>query len=373
MLFYFAYKYDTKYRALQGDHANAHDIIISDKLHRQQLVETTAGVLTNNGHSGSNTSGGLSLHGLERRDWKWAAIDGAIGAFTTALVGANGLYYQACSPAILAAVGVAVPAALPASISACVVSGIALLLIDFATVMVTSEGVKAGWIYNSQSTGVTKRNYIHGDAGYRHLAGNIFTHGHGHHDQYLQSIFEQHAGHVMDNVTVAAPLYSNHTGYYEHFGYVIQHVNGNHLHTAFGELGAEHDMIKTLGQFDGVNYQSGAAAVLHDKVTNTTRLDKRSGGSPWMSYTDWGTNVGYDNDMLEWSEYKRMADEYAYGDGLGMVGQAQSCTNMAQCFFIQSKMCFTSQMSSDRGQDDVASGEIYYGAYGGVDGQCDQG
>ncbi|GMM30392.1 hypothetical protein DAMA08_031370 [Martiniozyma asiatica (nom. inval.)] len=123
ILFYFAYKYDSEYLA--------DDIVISDKLHMKQLGDTTTGMLANNGHNELNTSGGL-LHRLE--GWKPAAIDGAIGVFIIVLVGVNGLYYQACSPTILAAVGVAVPESLPVSISACVVSGIALLLIDSATI-----------------------------------------------------------------------------------------------------------------------------------------------------------------------------------------------------------------------------------------------
>lgn len=270
--------------------------------------------------------------------------------------------------------GIMAPQAIVPAMSACMISLAMLALADFGTIMITSQGVSAGWIYNSGSVAVAKRQTL-GDSNssYVHLTGGMFTHASQHHDIYLQSIFEKHAPHVMPNVTVAAPLFSNHSGRMEHLGYMITHKTGNLVHTAIGGVGSALDMIEAAGRFEGHTWTPGKSTRIVTNATDYGKFDRRDTSTAWVSYTDWGTNVGYDKDMADWNEYTRAAQEHAYDDPLQMVEHISECAGQQQCYAVRSKSCLTMGMSPNRGHDDVLSGEIYYGAYGGLDGDCTQG
>lgn len=280
---------------------------------------------------------------------------------------------------MLGAFGVVIPGMIGAQMGVCVTSFIALLLISGATRMVTSYGANAGWVYDPNSVVIGQRDFFSIDDnspnnhGYVPLMGNLHLPDNKYDGSYLHSLFAIHAEHLVNNITFATPVFTNHTGSMEILGYAVGHQSDLGHHVAFGEVGTEEEMIMAMGKFNGSNYVPGFRTKEYTDVATNHTLVKRDSGGSWMSFTDWGTNVGYDEDMLQWNEYQNFAREHSYDGGFGMVDQVQSCTNMQQCYGIKSKMCVTSQMSQQRGVDDIMSGEMYYGAYGGVDNECDSG
>ncbi|KAK9352068.1 hypothetical protein V1523DRAFT_271592 [Lipomyces doorenjongii] len=94
---------------------------------------------------------------ITRQLWQRAAIDGAVSTFSVVVTGAIGIYYIVCTAAILAHMGLQGVARIQASLTACVIAGICLTALEFASATLLSYRSQGGWSYTSGSGPASKR------------------------------------------------------------------------------------------------------------------------------------------------------------------------------------------------------------------------
>lgn len=128
---------------------------------------------------------------------------------------------------------------------------------------------------------------------------------------------------------------------------VYQHSNGTILSTI-----SSYDAIDNITP-DTVNSNSGG-------------LEKRSYGGQYLTYTAWGGNDELSalwilgNGINTQKEFESLIE---IGEN---IGQPNSISDMK----ISEKFCLAIGDSSTRTQNSFVVGEVYYGAYGGLDDQC---
>lgn len=306
----------------------------------------------------------------KRASWREAAIDGAISTFSLALSGANGLYATACSGSLLSLIGIVIPQAILAGISSCIVAGLGMAAVNFLTYMVGSYNNQGGWVYDDDAE-TSKRGTLNGplalDSNFRHLMGNIYTLRNVTNHATTYNLMSTHAPKYMERLKHSAPVYFINETLVDHIGHQMIIAMDSHNVSVMADLAGHEDAIKTLADCDPGSYCPSPTR----RYANQTML-KRDDSGFWISYNDWGTNIGYDKDWLDWDEIEKMARDLAYEDPFGLIQQVQPCEER-QCYSVSDKFCFAGGMSPDRGQQSAFVGEAYIQAYGGVDGECDNG
>lgn len=312
---------------------------------------------------------GMIEFGLAKRaSWITAAIDGAVSTFSLLIGGADVLYGAACSPAFLARLGVVSPSTTLPTLSACISVGVLLAVANFVSYTLNSYGTQGGWDYDSNSGTASKRDIPLLDGqpagSYRHVLGHVYAMNTEQQHPLIVSLFETHAPHYMTRLMHSSSLYDNSTGDMIEIGYQFILSMDGYNTTVITDTGGHEAAVQVLGECAPGQYCTSQTA-----VSNGTKMGKRDEDGFWMSYDDWGTNIGYDNDWQTWGEFNKAISNYGYNNEFGAVQQIQPCTE-PQCYGYSSKFCFAGGMTTNMDDQSAFVGEAYVQAYGGVDGQC---
>lgn len=275
-----------------------------------------------------------------------AAVFAGVSIFTGKMV-------DHCTATYLAVAGL-VPVAGEAGIAACAgVTGIWAISTFIAGAVGTG-----GWLYDSGSASANAKrdywdsSYILNGTGFKvHINKDVHTE--------FDELFETHCPNTKHLVRHVAK-YSN--------------VNVSAENTLYNFISeTKYGNISTIAGAECIIY----ALNVHETcfpggsctAPNVT-LAKRDDNSCWTSYTDWGTNQGYDQDYENWNYGYLVANNYAEKLGNNIVSQTQQCANSDLCYAIDNKYCLAAGYSDTRTDDSVAAGEVYNNAYGAVDGEC---
>lgn len=324
--------------------------------------------------------GASQLKKLVKRNnpsWKAATIKGAITLFVGIFSVTTAMYVNGCGATLTDAMHMTKGSSTQDNLAACVIAGTALALSAYAGITVSAYGIAAGWIYDSSSSTVSKRDFIPPKDGtfMQHLGGSVYLEHPDQHNSDILGFIRAQASQYEEHLRFSGRLFSNQTGSLDHVGYSFIVGSENYNHTVITDTKGHIDAIETLGRFDGETYTpSNHIKFVNDtNLVNDTNFVKRDETGFWLSYTNWGLNTGYEEDLLEWNEYETFAQEYSYGDGFGTINQIQPCTNSVQCYSVQSKFCAGIGFSPDMGKEDAEVGEVYVEAYGGLDMDCASG
>lgn len=341
--------------------------ILSNSMSRPMIIKYISPILQDDG----SRNGMKAVLSKRSVSWKQASVAGAVTVFFGIFSAATGIYLSACSATLTDAVHLTRDTSDQDNLTACIIAGAALALAAYAGSTVSIYGAAAGWFYSGASGTASKRGGILPKDGafMHHLVGSVYAERTGSHPTELVELISQHAPTHFPNVWSSSRLFSNHSGSLEHIGYTFSFNSTHYNHTVVTDAFGYQDAVVTLGNFDGSSYTPSSNLL---NSTNSV-LTKRDSTGFWMSYTGWDGNTGYEEDLLEWQEYSNMAQELQYGDLEGIVEQTQSCTNSYYCYASKDKFCIGMGFSSDRGIDDAEVGESYIEAYGGLDGECEEG
>lgn len=258
-----------------------------------------------------------------------------------------------CTATYLAAAGL-VPVAGEAGIAACAgVTG----LWAISTFIAGAVGT-GGWLYDSGSASANaKRDYW--DSSYI-LNGTDFK---VHINKDVHTEFDQ----LFETYCPNTKQLVRHVAKYSHVNVSAENGIYNFIsETKYGNIstvaGAE-SIIDALKVHETC-FTGGSC------IAPNVTLAKRDDNSGWASYTDWGTNQGYDQDYENWNYGYLVPNNYAEKLGNNIVSQTQPCTNSDLCYAIDNKYCLAVGYSDTRTEDSVAVGEVYNDAYGAVDGEC---
>lgn len=272
-------------------------------------------------------------------------------------------FNNACGATLTDAVGLTQDTSTQDNLAKCLVAGGVLAAASYAGATVAIFGVTAGWFYDNISTS-SKRSTT---GIYRRLINDVYLPYDSEFTQHIHDGFIGRELHEKFILKFASALYTNVSGEMEHFGYTyhLNHTGGTHA--VFAESGALDDALDTLANFDGETYTLS-------KLANTTQTSKTKRGDSnyWVSFTGWGGNTGYEQDLLEWGSFDLDARDTWNIDLRDMAPQVQSCTTEG-CYGTISKYCSSIGFSHQQGKEDAIVGEVYTAAYGGLDGDCESG
>ncbi|CCE61430.1 hypothetical protein TPHA_0A03540 [Tetrapisispora phaffii CBS 4417] len=304
---------------------------------------------------------------LFKRSWRADIIDGAVSTFSDIVTGANLIYSGGCTSTFVALLGVTLPGIGGAALGTCLWVGSLLAAANFVSYTLLKHGNNGGWEYDSDSATAHKRSFdernLLGLPGYRHIIGPLYTQisgdTDGHSERMLRDISHEHANRVLSS----SGLFSNATGALMHIGYQFILNHDTYNTTVITDIAGHADAINTYLTCLPGEYCYSVSN------TNNNTLTKRDDNGFWLSYNDWGDNLGYAADWASWGEFTKAAQEYQGQDVLGAIQQIQPCTQQ-QCYGIYNKFCFAGGLSATRGENSAFVGEVYYTAFGGVDGDC---
>lgn len=286
-------------------------------------------------------------------DWKMAAIGGTAALFLGLLVASSWILKTFCSETLLAAAGL-VPLAGEAGLGVCVGVG---ALWAVSTFIVGAAGT-AGWVYDSGSATENAKRDLYS---YATILNGTEVYGHYHPDlqEWFSDLAQLHAP-TTHHLIWHASKFSNSSDPFD------AGVHSFISETKFGNVSVVADkgsLPLALQVHESCHTENICSAA-------DFQLQKRdvSDGN-FVSYTDWGTNGGYDEDYKEWNYEYLVSHDYASFVGESVIEQIDGCTDW-ECYPIQNKFCLSLGYSQTRTSESVAVGEIYENAYGGVDGQC---
>lgn len=218
-----------------------------------------------------------------------------------------------------------------------------------------------GWTYNSGSTTANARR--------QDLNTTVTLNGTSynmHRDQFVfdefDSLIRMHSpqhGHKINHVA-KLNNYTSHIDMPSVYSFSTRFSFGN-----VSVIGDAKSVVDALKVHESCQMGNNC---ISDSSNTTSKRDNDDSG--WVSYTDWGTNPGYDQDYEDWNYGYLVPHDYAEKLGGQLVEKTQSCTNDIRCFAVANKYCLSLGYSQERTQDSVAVGEVYMNAYGGVDGDC---
>lgn len=301
----------------------------------------------------------LAIAGVSFRK---AALSGAITAFIGIVAGAGAIYASACGNTLTDAVGLTKDTSTQDNLSSCLVAGAALAMSSWAGATIAIFGIGAGWFYDNVSTSARRKRDL--PSRFRRLMNNVYVLHPEDSEPDVESLFDTYIQNNDHKLLGNAHVYTNVTGDMEHFGYIFHFQHQYGIHGVFTRDDSLDDALLTLNRFDGITYTPSPSI-------NATHGDKFKRGNDafWISFSGWGGNTGYEEDLLEWGEFGVFARSVWDIDERDMAPQIQACTQ-PQCYGLVSKFCSAIGFSGDIGKEDAIVGESYALAYGGLDNDC---
>ncbi|KAK9233744.1 hypothetical protein V1525DRAFT_415540 [Lipomyces kononenkoae] len=236
------------------------------------------------------------------------------------MTGANGAYVYMCLNTWRTYFGIIATGGI-AGITQCAVTGIALLMLNYGNLVLQKASAGETWFYDSGSVTQNKMlarsdNILMSTT---QVAPELFLNHtrqyfHPHTQRYVTDINKR----GILNVTLAASLFHNRTGYTSEMGYVVQFKSHMYDHTVLIPPDSLEDAFATMKKFNGSTYVQSDMAYIDD--TSSKKLKHRQNTYQWVSYTSWGGDMAYIRDLEQWGEYNKFADEYQNVDVVGDCG-----------------------------------------------------
>lgn len=280
--------------------------------------------------------------------------------------GANLIYATACTNPILVYFDIIVPPAGLVRLQTCLWVGALVAAANWASYTLLAYGDQGGWRWDNDSGSTKRDGGSHPGADFRHVYGNIYALSNETLHATTLELMSFHAPNHISRVWHDTPLYGYSNNRLEHIGHQMYFHMDTYNVSMISDIDGHEDAIRTLGTCTPGKYCPSSSI----KLVNSTT--KRDSGGMWLSYNDWGANIGYDADWTNWNEFKNAAQNTGARDQLGGVQQIQPCTD-EMCYGVYNKFCLSGGMSPNRGEQSAFVGETYVSAYGGVDGVCDDG
>lgn len=308
-------------------------------------------------------------------DWRSVAIDGAVTAFVATFVNAGGILMNGCGPAITDRFHLTTDAYQGDNERACYAALAAYAMLGWGGIILGMYGKGKGWIFDNTTYKTQDKRDLHQTLPVDgtimlEIAPGISIDISNMRDDYVDEILSHHQSPHHDAVSFTSRLYSGKSSdEIETIGYLFAFTNyvANATYTVATDLDGLTGASEALSRFNGVDQVYDSSAILTN--SSSYRNQKRSSGGMWASFTGWGGDTGYINDLISWNEYYNAGPAfYAIGDNL--IHNLDGCSNSVYCFAADSKMCAAIGFSSNRGSDDAEVGEVYLLSYGGLDNDC---
>lgn len=313
------------------------------------------------------------------RSWNVWSIDGGIKFFMGLFIAVTGVVLNGCGPGIMEKMGMPGEAYQGDQERNCIAAISALAASGFAGSLLIEYGTSAGWIFTGQSASSPhKRNYMSitepkvGTEMLEIMPGYHIEMSNDRNNSVYQQLQMHHSIH-HENIIMASPVYNGYSnGTLTHVGdlFTFNNTIANTLHSVFTPVGLAEVASTTLQKFDGINQVfSDDTVLVNSDGTFSNSLQKRDSPYAWASFTGWGGNTGYLNDLIMWNEFPKTATAIG-SSGNDLIQEIDGCSNSEYCFSVSSKFCYSIGFSATQGDDDAEVGEIYIQSFGGLDYDC---
>lgn len=266
--------------------------------------------------------------------WKEAMVDGALPLFIMIVASASVAYAKVCSPAFLARLGLIEAEGFVPALSACLTVGAALAVTNW----MAGTGIAyrtGGWTKTGGSGTHAKLETSGSDECYVHLAYGVYTLFPDVQSHAATRVLRRSLPVVAENMTSYAPLYANSTNGFEEIGYQFVVDRGTQNTSVITTSEGLEDALLTLDICI-----KGGPCHSPRSARNDTSLSKRDDNGFWVSYSDWGNNVGYDSDWYNWHEDWKDAETFGYNNEFDAVEQYFPA-NQAQCYGYKNNFCYS--------------------------------